>query len=110
MRSSALPSKQKSNPRKEFSCKKPSSNPCLRPGKLSPHPARSPRPQRAGQTPLEFLARHVRGDWGSGLCEEDRRENEFSLERGFRLLSSYGTNVGNKIWIISEADRSSTFM
>jgi hypothetical protein len=44
--------------------------------------------------PLEFLARHVRGDWGE-LTEEDRKENQLSLERGFRLLSSYRTNARN---------------
>jgi len=63
---------------------------------------------KAGQTPLEFLARHVRGDWGA-LTEEDRKENQLSLERGFRLLSSYRTNTGDtKLWVITEADRSAT--
>jgi hypothetical protein len=64
--------------------------------------------EKAGQTPLEFLARHVRGDWGE-LTEEDRKENQLSLERGFRLLSSYRTNAGDaKLWVITEADRSAT--
>jgi hypothetical protein len=63
--------------------------------------------EKAGQQPQEFLARHVCGQWGD-LCEEDRRENQFSLERGFRLLSSYRTNADEKIWIITESDRSVT--
>jgi hypothetical protein len=42
--------------------------------------------QAAGQHPHEFLARHVRGDWGN-LSEDDRRENEVSLREGFRLPS-----------------------
>ena len=63
--------------------------------------------EKAGQTPLEFLARHVRGDWGE-LTEEDLKENQLSLERGFRLLSSYRTNAGDKLWVITEADRSVT--
>jgi len=64
--------------------------------------------KKAGQTPLEFLRRHVRGDWGE-LVEEDRKENQLSLNRGFRLLSSYRTNVGDtKLWAITEADRSVT--
>src|SRR5229473_925520 len=63
---------------------------------------------KAGQTPLEFLAWHVRGDWGE-LCEEDHKENQLSLERGFRLLSSYRTSSGDtKVWVITEADRSVT--
>ena len=64
--------------------------------------------EKAGQTPTEFLTRHVRGDWGE-LCEEDRNENQLSLERGFRLLSSYRTNAGDaKLYVITEADRSVT--
>src|SRR5258708_12180163 len=60
---------------------------------------------KAGQTPLEFLARHVRGDWGE-LCEEDRKENQLSLERGFRLLSSYRTSSGDtKSWPVTDATR-----
>jgi len=52
------------------------------------------------------LGRHWLGDWGE-LDEEDRRENELSVEKGFRLLSAYSRN-GQKIWIITEADRSAT--
>jgi len=63
--------------------------------------------EKAGQTPLEFLARHVRGEWGE-LGAEDRRENQRSLERGFRLLSSYRTGAGDTVWVITEADRSVT--
>jgi pilus assembly protein CpaF len=49
--------------------------------------------EKSGQSPIDFLTRHVTGDWGE-LCEEDRKENQFSLEKGFRLLSSYKTNAG----------------
>ena len=45
--------------------------------------------EKAGQQPGDFLARHVNGD-------------------GFRLLSAYRTNAGDKLWVITEADRSST--
>jgi hypothetical protein len=61
----------------------------------------------AGQTPLELLRRHAAGDWGE-LDEHDRQENEFSLRRGFRLLSAYTLTNGTRIWIITEADRSVT--
>jgi hypothetical protein len=63
--------------------------------------------EKAGQGPLDLLSRHVHGDWGD-LCEEDRRENQFSLERGFRLLSSYRTLADAKLYVITEADRSVT--
>jgi hypothetical protein len=42
------------------------------------------------------------------LSDEDRKENDYSLEHGFRLLSSYRTNTGDKLWIITESDRSVT--
>jgi hypothetical protein len=61
----------------------------------------------ANQQPFEFIARHVNGDWGE-VDEHDRQENEHSLQHGFRLLSVYTLNTGVKIWIITEADRSST--
>ena len=61
-----------------------------------------------GQTAMHFLSRHIRGDWGD-LDEEDKRENEFSIQNGFRILSAYKLNGdGQKIWIITEADRSAT--
>jgi len=63
--------------------------------------------KKAGQQPGEFLTRHVRREWGD-LPDEDRRENEYSLEHGFRLLSAYKTNAGDRLWIIREADRSVT--
>ena len=53
-----------------------------------------------------YLFRHLSGDWGN-LEEEDKQENQFSLENGFRLLSAYATQQG-RLWIITEADRSST--
>ena len=61
----------------------------------------------AGQTAIEFLRRHMSGDWGE-LSDEDARENEHSLEQGFRLLSRYETAKGERLWIITEADRSAT--
>jgi len=55
---------------------------------------------------LDSLKRRAHGDWGD-LCTEDRQENELSLKEGFRLLSAY-RNGGERIWIITEADRSAT--
>jgi len=63
--------------------------------------------EKAEQQPAEFLDRHVNGDWGEVL-EEDKRENEFSVQHGFRILSAYTTTAGDKIWLLTEADRSFT--
>ncbi len=63
--------------------------------------------EQAGQHPIEFLDRHVTGDWGE-VGQEDWAENEFSLREGFRLLSAYSTKDGEKLWIITERDRSVT--
>ena len=62
---------------------------------------------RSEQTPLEFLARHSRGDWGE-CCPEDAIENDFSVKAGFRIFSVYRTRNGEKLWVITEADRSVT--
>jgi hypothetical protein len=61
----------------------------------------------SGELPARFFIRHQFGDWGD-VCEEDRKENELSLKKGFRLLSSYRTKKGVKLWVITEADRTST--
>lgn len=59
-----------------------------------------------GTSPLALLARHQSGDWGN-VPPEDATENELSIEQGFRILSSY--RVGQeRLWIITEADRSVT--
>jgi hypothetical protein len=59
------------------------------------------------KSPVEFLSRHLRGDWGD-LCQEDKTENEMSLKCGFRLLSNYPVTPTEKLWIITDADRSAT--
>jgi hypothetical protein len=61
----------------------------------------------SNQLPNEFLAKHQTGNWGI-VCEDDRRENDFSVKEGFRILSAYKTDLNVKIWIITEADRIST--
>jgi hypothetical protein len=60
-----------------------------------------------GQNAIEFLHRHQRGDWGC-LSDEDKRENEFSVDKELRIFSAYKLNDNTKIWVITEADRSAT--
>ena len=54
--------------------------------------------QVAGQTATQFLRRHMSGDWGE-LSDDDTRENELSLEHGFRLLSRYETTKGERLYV-----------
>lgn len=56
---------------------------------------------------LPYLVRHAQGDWGD-VCQEDKEANDEALKSGERLLSAYTLPDGEKIWIITEADRSST--
>jgi hypothetical protein len=58
--------------------------------------------------PLLFLGKHAFGDWGQ-IDDHDREANRAALKEGSRLLSSYTLNRNNdRLWIITEADRSST--
>ncbi len=61
----------------------------------------------APEEPIALLLRHQSGDWGE-VDAHDRRENELSVREGFRILSSYMAASGEKVWLITEADRSST--
>ncbi len=54
----------------------------------------------------ESLKRHASGDWGE-LSADDKRENDLSVDKELRLLSSY-QHGDWKIWIITESDRSVT--
>jgi len=59
-----------------------------------------------------YLARHVKGDWGDDLDSFDRRQNDTAVKGGYRILSAYTVPIGEdgteRIWIITEADRSAT--
>tara|TARA_R110002111_G_scaffold100976_6_gene156497 strand:+ start:58619 stop:58909 length:291 start_codon:yes stop_codon:yes gene_type:complete len=63
--------------------------------------------ESVSKAPSEFIARHHKGDWGDALCDEDKQLNNDALKDGSRLFSAF--TVGNdKLWVITEADRSST--
>jgi hypothetical protein len=61
---------------------------------------------RVGIDPLTLLARHQRGDWGD-IPAEDAAENQLSLREGYRVMSSYAIG-DDRVWVITEADRSIT--
>ena len=77
------------------------------PGRIVATPGALEAFRASGDDPLAYLARHLAGDWGD-VDEHDRRENELSLQNGWRILSCYRMNNGTRFWIITEADRSST--
>lgn len=69
--------------------------------------------QEAGQSPAHFLGLHASGAWGE-LDRDDRQANDQAIahegdpERQGRVFSSYVTRTGQKIWVITEHDRSAT--
>jgi len=57
-----------------------------------------------------YLERHLRGDWGD-VDKHDAKENDFSLEHGFRILSVYEIKIGGiveRLYVLTECDRSVT--
>lgn len=58
--------------------------------------------EESNQSPMDFISRHVSGDWGD-VCPDDKQLNDQALIDGSRLLSAYKTRNGVKIWIITEA-------
>ena len=61
----------------------------------------------AGTNPLQYLARHVTGDWGD-VTTADRAANDHAVRFGGRILSEYRLAKGVRLWVLTEADRSST--
>lgn len=62
---------------------------------------------RAKSSGLEYVLRHVTGDFGT-LCADDLEANHDAIEQGLRILSAYEVLPGEKLWVITEADRSVT--
>ena len=56
--------------------------------------------------PLLLLGRHIAGDWGD-LDSGDVAANVHAVQHDLRILSSYAVGSA-KVWVITEADRSST--
>jgi hypothetical protein len=55
-----------------------------------------------GHNPVEFLKRHIEGDWGK-VDFGDARANAQALKDGSRIFSVYETSTGLNIWIITDA-------
>jgi hypothetical protein len=76
-------------------------------GKTVATPGAMEAMQEAGVNPGELLTRHVTGDYGD-VCEEDGGLNDEAIKEGTRILSVYKVTDELTIWVITEADRSST--
>jgi hypothetical protein len=63
--------------------------------------------EESGESALEFFRRHAMCDWGE-VDASDKRANDQALIDDARLLSAYRTVKGERLWCITEADRSST--
>jgi hypothetical protein len=53
------------------------------------------------------LARHARGNWGD-VSQAEWEDNETALREGLRLASEYRTKAGERLWVITDDDRSVT--
>jgi hypothetical protein len=71
-------------------------------GQIVATPAALAALEASGQSPAEFLSRHVRLEQGD-LCEEDHELNSEAVKDGSRILSSFKTAKGERIWVITEA-------
>ena len=64
-----------------------------------------------GKFPESFVQgcidRHVDGDWGD-MPPEDKELNDAGINGEDRLMSSYTSVSGVKVWVITEWDRSVT--
>ncbi|ASF48405.1 hypothetical protein [Methylovulum psychrotolerans] len=77
------------------------------PGQVVATPGALDTMKTNGCQSLDLLIRHLAGDWGV-VPEEDAQTNQEALSEGSRILSSYPMPNGARIWVITEADRSST--
>lgn len=62
--------------------------------------------EKHGINAQDYLDRHVRGDWGD-ISSPDAAQNVYSVREGFRIFSQY-TIAQRKVFVVTEADRSST--
>lgn len=60
-----------------------------------------------GVDPYTLLNRHATGDW-SEMDAEDQQANRDAARTGLRVFSAFWVNEHERVWVITEADRSST--
>lgn len=83
--------------------------PLFRLGQIVATPGALELLERAAVNGHDLLLRHQCGDWGS-VPPEDGDANRDAVLNGCRILSSYFLTDDERVWIITEADRSVTTM
>jgi hypothetical protein len=76
-------------------------------GRLVATPGAISALERAGVDPVQYIARHATCDWGD-VDAEDWAANDRALVDAQRLLSAYILPNGERLWILTEADRNSS--
>ncbi len=84
-----------------------STRPCIALGQILATPAALERLDKYAVNAGELLWRHQHGDWGD-VPPEDADQNEYAVRWGLRILSSYPIAGHERLWVITEADRSVT--
>ena len=81
--------------------------PLFKLGKLVATPGAIECLTKAKTSAWELVSRHVTGDFGE-VDAEDRQANLDAIKDGDRILSAYTLTTGERLWVITEADRSSS--
>jgi hypothetical protein len=76
-------------------------------GRVVATPAALDLMESSGVAIWSLVARHVAGDFGD-VDAHDRQANQEAIRSGERILSSYVLPNQEKVWVLTEADRSST--
>lgn len=59
------------------------------------------------EDPRSYVHRHLEGDWGD-VGPADWAKNEYAVRHGERLFSTYRTQHGRKLVVVTEANRYAT--
>lgn len=76
------------------------------PGSIVITPGAEALIQKDGEKLAELLTRHLNGDWGD-MVASDKALNDDAITSGDRIMSAYVID-GEKVWVITESDRSVT--
>ena len=82
-------------------------NPLFQLGQVVATPGAIDALAEAQTSAWELLSRHVSGDFGE-VDAEDWQANLSAINDDARILSAYTLKTGERLWVITEADRSSS--